>query len=139
MKIQEIILENIESTSDTNEAYDPFAIDDDNDEYDSSSIQTSVQNIIVQLEKAQDFEGNKPINFENGEQKKLPLKVIEMFLTAYGTVKDKKQMIADASTSFDNFIAAIKNAVSGKYGKTQSSTYSSMPGSFRAGGPTYYN
>lgn len=120
----------------TNEAYDPFAIDGEEDDYDAP--QSNVQNIIAQLEKAQDFDGNKVINFENGDQKKLPLKAIEIFLAAYGSVKDKQQMSADAASSIDGFVAAVKDSVSGKYGKAQKSTYDGMAGS-RTGGMTYYN
>lgn len=119
-----------------NEAYDPFAMDGEEDDYDEP--QSNVQNIIAQLEKAQDFDGNKVINFENGDQKKLPLKAIEIFLAAYGSVKDKKQMSADAASSIDGFVAAVKDSVSGKYGKAQKSTYDGMAGS-RTGGMTYYN
>lgn len=126
MKIKEIV----------NEAYDPFAIDGEEDDYDAP--QSNVQNIIAQLEKAQDFDGNKVINFENGDQKKLPLKAIEIFLAAYGSVKDKQQMSADAASSVDGFVAAVKDSVSGKYGKAQKSTYDGMAGS-RTGGMTYYN
>jgi hypothetical protein len=118
MKIQEIV----------NEAYDPFAIDGEEDDFDAP--QSNVQNIIAQLEKAQDFDGNKVINFENGDQKKLPLKAIEIFLAAYSSIKDKQQMSADAASSIDGFVAAVKDSVSGKY--------DGMAGS-RTGGMTYYN
>lgn len=132
----DVYLADVKHTA-TNEAYDPFAIDgDEDDDYDVP--QSSVQNIIAQLEKAQDFEGNKVINFEDGDQKKLPLRAIEMFLAAYGSVKDKRQMSADAASSIDGFIAAVKDSVSGKYGKTQKSAYDGMAGS-RTGGMTYYN
>jgi hypothetical protein len=123
----------------TNEAYDPFAVDGEEDEY-MDTPNTKVKNIIAQLEQAQDFEGNKAISFENGDQKKLPLKVIEMFLTAYGSVKDKQQMSTDASASLEGFIAAVKDSVAGKYGKAQKGTYYGMSGSNpNKGGPTYYN
>lgn len=128
-------LADVEHTA-TNEAYDPFAIDGEEDDFDEP--QSNVQNIIAQLEKAQDFDGNKVINFENGDQKKLPLKAIEIFLAAYSSVKDKKQMSADAVSSIDGFVAAVKDSVSGKYGKAQKSTYDGMAGS-RTGGMTYYN
>lgn len=122
------------STASLEEAYDPFA----DDEEDFAEPQTKIKNIVAQLEDAQDFDGNKEINFENGDKRKLPLKVIEIFLSTYDGVKDKAQMTADASVGFEEFIQTIKNAAAGRYGKAQKSPYQGMAGS-RSGGPTYYN
>lgn len=124
MKINEILTE----------AYDPFEIDDE-DEY-ADVPQPKIKNIVTQLEVSQDFDGEKEISFESGERRKLPLKVIEMFLAAYATVKDKPQMTSDASKSVDGLVAAVKDAVAGKYGKA-STKYQGMNPSRRDG--TQYN
>lgn len=68
--------------------------------------------LVMQLKKASDVGGNRPIKFVNGESVTFPLSVINKFLTAYMNLKpyEREAMQEKASQSRSAFIEALTDA-----------------------------
>jgi hypothetical protein len=100
MKIQEVL----------NEAYDPFAVDGEDDDKVVDADQDKVKHLVVQLRSALDFDGDTPIHFKDGTRAKVPVEDINLFLRKYESVKpaDREKMQELASASKDNFARVVK-------------------------------
>jgi hypothetical protein len=99
MKINEIL----------NEVYDPFAMDDDEDDIPVDADQDKIKHLVMQLRTALDFDGKKPIHFKDGTKVELPVSDINLFLRKYESVKplDREKMQDLASASKENFEQVI--------------------------------
>ena len=90
-------------TSSLNESFD-----DEDDEVNSPDRE-KVPHILIQLKKALDVNGNKPIVFKDGSRAKVALKDIQKFVKIYSSLKPdaREKMRAMATDSKDMFYKVI--------------------------------
>lgn len=75
--------------------------------------QDSVPNILMQMRKAIDVDGNYEFKFADGSKHKLEMPKIAAFIKKYMTAKpqDKERLQDQAIASVDGLLAAIKSDV----------------------------
>jgi hypothetical protein len=110
----------------TNEAYDPFAVDADEDDISVDADQDKIKHLVMQLRTSLDFDGEKPIHFKDGSKVVVPLSDINLFLRKYESVKpgDREKMQDLASASKENFDKVV-NFFKGE--AMPKSSYDGMP------------
>jgi len=98
MKIQEILFET---------KHDDW---DDEEEKPEDPDKDNVPHIVTQLRKSIDVEGNYPVKFRDGTQKKIPMELIKKFLMKYIKYKpaDRERMQHEAGQSFEAFVKAAE-------------------------------
>lgn len=121
MKIQDFLIESLE---------------DDIDVIDSDFENESVENIVMQLRKALDYNGDYPVKFNDGSAAYISEDDINTFLTKLQSFKpnDRLTMQNEATKSLPDFYKMLKSFNGQVMSK---SIYEGMSHS-RSGGPTQY-
>jgi hypothetical protein len=80
-----------------------------NDAPEADADQDKIPNILIQLRKALDVDGNYPITFKDGKKAKLSMEQIAAFVKKYMNAKpdEKEHMQSQGGNSHDGFIAVI--------------------------------
>jgi predicted nicotinamide N-methyase len=90
-----------------NEIFESQSFDDEDEV--NSPDREKVPHILIQLKKALDVNGNKPIVFKDGSREKIALKDIQKFVKIYSSLKPdaREKMQAMATDSKDMFYKVI--------------------------------
>ena len=101
---------------------------DDVEDRPEDAEQDQVPQLLIQLRKALDVDGNYPITFKDGKQAKLSMEQIMDFVKKYMVAKpeDKESLQHQASNSLENFMSVLKKPEKPKFSqKIKGSRYMS--------------